>query len=540
MRRIPIKEVIIIALSPLIIISYVPPSWASPREELKRSEQQVRLLKKSKKEKKDRANWLICARDFKKIIKRYPKSSYAAKAFLNLGNLYYDIYRIFDKEEDLEEAIRNYSALIQRYPESPYLLEAHYRKGEIYLREFKDYVRSAQELEMVITKYPKTVFSRNASKMLSEIEAEKKRITTVRDLRHRSTERYTRVVVELDGLITYEDHRIKEPDRIYFDLKKCRIGEDLQKKALPINDGIIKAVRISQFTPEVVRIVLDLESIESFKTFFMENPYRLVIDISGLSRPEPQIPKGPLPSVVKRIVIDPGHGGHDPGAIGRNGLEEKEVVLDIARRVRDLIKREMDIEVIMTRDRDIFVPLDERTAIANMKEADLFLSIHANASPNPNARGIETYFLNYTDEEESNRVAARENAISLKRQRELQRQFMGDLERIQIDLQRDNKRDESLRLAHMVQNSLIENLKRSYNIANLGVKYALFYVLVGAKMPSILAEISFISNREEERNLRDDRYRQMIAEGLLTGIKNYLSKTMAYQKIPIPKDSGNP
>jgi N-acetylmuramoyl-L-alanine amidase len=525
MKKIPAKEVIIILVSLSIITAYVPSSWASPREDLKKFEQQVALLKKSKKEKKDRANWLRCARDFKKIIKKYPKSSYAAKAFLNLGNLYYDIYLSFDKKEDLDEALRNYSALIEKYPKSRYTPEAHYRKGEIYLVDLKDQLRASQEFENLVIKYPKTEFSRKASERLSEIEAEKKkeRVVTVKDMRHHSTKKHTRVVVDLDGPIKYEYHRIKAPDRLYFDLKNSRISEELQKKALPIDDGILKAVRINQFSPEIVRVVLDLDSIESFKAFPMENPDRLVIDISGISKLEPPIPKEVPFYGIRRIVIDPGHGGHDPGAIGKKGLKEKDVVLDIAKRLKKLIEKEMDVEVILTRDRDVFIRLEDRTAIAIMKEADLFLSIHVNASPNRNARGIETYFLNFTDEEDANKVAARENAISLKRQRELQREFLSDFDKIQGDLKSDYKRDESLRLAHMVQNSMVERLKLSYNVSNLGVKWAFFYVLVGAKMPSILTEVSFISNSEEEKRLRDNVYREKIAEGILYGIKDYLS-----------------
>lgn len=379
-------------------------------------------------------------------------------------------------------------------------------------------------LNKSITEVPQKTSTR-----FSEIESEKKKnkFITVRDLRHHSTKKYTRVVVDIDRPVRYEHHRIKEPDRIYFDLINSRMGEELKKKIISIDDGILKAVRISQFSQDVVRVVLDLNSIESFKSFLMENPDRLVIDISGIAKQDPLTSKEPPFYGVKRIVLDPGHGGHDPGAIGKRGLEEKDVVLDISKKLRTLIKREMDIEVILTRDSDIFIPLHERTAIANMKEADLFLSIHTNASPNRNARGVETYLLNYTTDEEANRVAARENAISLKRQKEFQREFQGDLEKTFGDLERDNKRDESLRFAHMVQFSIIEKLNQTYHITNLGVKQALFYVLVGAKMPSILAEVSFISNRDEEKRLADDLYRQKIAEALLSGIKNYLSSKNA-------------
>lgn len=541
MNRFLSKKSILILTLLLIILSYASPSIASPKEEFKKAERCVSLLKKSTNGKKDRNNWLKCAGDLKKVIKKYPKSTYEARALFYLGNLYADLFHLFNNKEDLGNALSNYSALIEKYPKNHHIPESHYRKGEIYLIDLKDPDRAVLEFEKVSTKYPGTEFARKSGERISEIEVERKkeRIITVRDLRHNSTKKYTRVVIEFDGPFEYEFNRIKEPDRIYFDFKKSRVGEDLQKKTIPIGDGILNAVRIGQFSPEVVRVVLDLDSIENFRAFSMENPERLVIDISGISKPDiqPQITKETPLYGIRRIVIDPGHGGHDPGAIGKRGLKEKEIVLDIAKKLNGLIKKDMDVEVILTRDSDIFIPLDERTAIANTKEADLFLSIHANASPNPNARGIETYFLNYTNDEEATRVAARENAISLKRQKEIQKKFQTDLEKTFGDLERDVKRDESLRFAHMVQNSMIDNLHSSYNVTNHGVKHALFYVLVGAKMPSILAEISFISNHEEERRLASSLYRQKIAESLLAGIKNYLSyKSTAITK---SKTDGN-
>lgn len=533
MMKFQTKKSLTILVTLFLIFTNASTLLASPKEELKRSEQCVSNLKKSKYEKTDRTNWLKCTGDFKKFVKRYPNSTHGARALLYLGNLYADIYHLFNNKEDLGNALSNYSSLIEKYPKSTQIPEAHYRKGEIYLFDLKDPERAMQEFEKVVTKYPKTEFARRSGEKLSEIESERKkdRTVTVKDLKHSSTKKYTRVVVEFEGPFEYDHHRIKEPDRIYFDFKNSRISEELQKKTIPIGDGILKAVRIGQFSPEVVRVVLDLDSIESFKVFTMENPERLVIDISGISRPEPPVTKEPPIEGIKRIVIDPGHGGHDPGAIGRRGLEEKEVVLDIAKKLKTMIKNDIGVEVILTRESDIFIPLDERTAIANMKEADLFLSIHANASLNTNARGIETYFLNYTTDEEANRVAARENAISLKRQKEIQKKFQTDIEKTLIELERDNKRDESLRFAHMVQNSMIEKLNQPYSVTNLGVKQALFYVLVGAKMPSILAEVSFISNHEEERRLTTDSYRQKIAEALFNGIKNYLS----YKAVVITK-----
>ncbi len=226
----------------------------------------------------------------------------------------------------------------------------------------------------------------------------------------------------------------------------------------------------------------------------------------------------------RKLVIDPGHGGHDTGAIGPTGLCEKDVVLDIALRMRAIIKREYpSYDVILTRDSDVFIPLPERAQIANKNGADFFLSVHANASPNRKARGIETYLLNWTNDEEALRVAARENAISLKRMKQMQ----SELGVILASLERDKKRDGSLNLAGYIQRSLVSAVTQQYpKVPDLGVKQALFYVLVDARMPSALAEVSFISNPEEEKMLADGAYKQKIAESLVDGINAYFASEL--------------
>ncbi len=218
---------------------------------------------------------------------------------------------------------------------------------------------------------------------------------------------------------------------------------------------------------------------------------------------------------IGRIVIDPGHGGHDTGTIGPNGLTEKEVVLDVGRRLGKLLEQRMGADVIFTRDDDTFIPLETRTAIANQEQADLFISIHANSSDDPAARGVETYYLNFTSSPDALEVAARENAVSDKSIHELQ-----DLVK-KIALK--EKIDESREFAGDVQEALHSGLSaRSSGIRNRGVKKAPFIVLIGANMPSILAEISFVSNPTDERKLETAAYRQRIAESLFQGISKYV------------------
>jgi N-acetylmuramoyl-L-alanine amidase len=214
---------------------------------------------------------------------------------------------------------------------------------------------------------------------------------------------------------------------------------------------------------------------------------------------------------LSRVVIDAGHGGHDTGSLGPTGYTEKELVLDVSKRLKTLIENEMGAEVVMTRTEDKFVPLESRTQIANKESADLFVSIHANSSKIKSVRGVETFFLNFnTQSREALETATRENAAS-----EL---GIHELQDIVNKIILNDKVDESRELAQYIQNAMA---KRANAGSNRGVKQAPFVVLLGANMPSILAEVSFISNPDEEKKLKTAAYRQQIAESLYQGIKSY-------------------
>ena len=218
---------------------------------------------------------------------------------------------------------------------------------------------------------------------------------------------------------------------------------------------------------------------------------------------------------ARTIVIDAGHGGHDPGSSGRNGLQEKDLVLDVALRLERLIRAELRAEVIMTRATDVFIPLEERTAIANSRGADLFLSIHANSSRNSGARGIETYFLSFAQDSHAEAVAARENAVS--------EATMKDLQNLVKAITLNSKIDESRDFAASVQEAMVEGIRDiAPAVQDRGVRTAPFYVLIGANMPSVLAEISFVSNPHDEKLLRTPEHRDRIAESLFEGVRAYL------------------
>ncbi|MCX8034269.1 MAG: N-acetylmuramoyl-L-alanine amidase [Thermodesulfovibrio sp.] len=365
---------------------------------------------------------------------------------------------------------------------------------------------------------------------ISGVFAEEK--LQIRDIRYYEVNNRIRVIIETNGAIEFSRGQLRNPERLFFDLKNYSLNKELKKEFL-LNKPLVSKIRIGQFDSNTVRIVFDLLNSEyEFKVIQLEDPFRLVIDIysdkGGKDTiKEKEIDKKSKMSFKRKIVIDPGHGGKDPGAIGPNGLMEKDVVLDVALKVKELMKDSPNYEIILTRDKDVYIPLNERTEIANRVNAELFISIHANASPNSYARGIETYILNWTDDEESIRVAARENAISVKKMKELK----GELGMMLASLEREAKRDDSVKLAGYIHNSMISNLKSSFSRHDNGVKQALFYVLVGAQMPSCLLEISYISNSEEEKFLSDDLYRLKIAMSIIDGIENYFAKSDKIKKV---------
>lgn len=338
----------------------------------------------------------------------------------------------------------------------------------------------------------------------------------IKDIRHRSFPGYSRVVVDLSGSTKYEYKRLTGPDRVYIDFKRSRVGKEVGKE-LRFSSGILKRVRASQYKPDVVRVVLDLDKAHNYKVFELAGPPRVVIDVFGIK------PK----FNTRRVVIDAGHGGKDPGAVGPGGVREKDIVLDIAKRVKRLLEKEKGYEVFMTRSNDRYLDLEERTVFANSRRADLFVSVHVNAHRNKRVRGLETYLLNWNDDAEAMRVAARENKISLRRMR----QARSEVGLILASLQLQNKRDESLKLAHFIQDSMVSSLDLRYKpVVDLGVKQALFYVLVGAEMPSVLVEASFITNHSDARRLKSRQYRQHLAEGITSGITAYFTGSLPVQK----------
>jgi N-acetylmuramoyl-L-alanine amidase len=380
----------------------------------------------------------------------------------------------------------------------------------------------------------------------------------VTDLRHWSTPSYTRVVLSVARPVSFTtkvmvtDDQQEKPRRLYLDLKGARVTPEAAKP-LAIGDGLLRSARAEQLAPDMVRLALDIQSLGSYKVFTLDNPFRVVVDCFAIASPaasaqvaslpgqskakphlEPPPAKAPpgrklprgqaqqqpdelglatqLGLRVKRVVLDPGHGGKDPGASFR-GLVEKDLALDVAKRAAPRIAKQLGAEVLLTRSRDVFVPLEDRIAFANTHDADLFVSIHLNASPSPRLNGVETYFLNLATDEESMRVAARENATT--------KRSISDLQTILNDLMLNSKINESNRLARLVHRDLLSCLRSQFKVQDLKVKQAPFYVLIGARMPAVLTEVGFLTNPQDHQRLANPAYRDQLAEGLAQGLAAY-------------------
>lgn len=375
-------------------------------------------------------------------------------------------------------------------------------------------------------------------------------------------------------------------DRLVVDLAEAKIGPEA-REPLSIGDALLRGIRTGQYTVDTARIVLDLAADADARVFTLPDPYRLVIDLKGKgaampgrdvairrldtgqagdaasaraltgtsSRTAPVEPAAPAreavaeaprsarrpaaaaertappaqtASVARRfkVVIDPGHGGRDPGAHGIGGLDEKDLVLSVSKRLASLLRAEPGIDVALTRGDDRFLSLEERTGFANAQGADLFISVHGNASTNRALRGVEVYYLNNTDNRGTLRLAAMENNLRWDPHNPKLQAAIPDLSYILSDLRQTYKIEESKQLAEHLQGSVISRLQDRYEgVEDLGVKEGPFYVLVGAYMPCVLVEVSFLTNPVEGRRLGTSTYQEALADGIFQGIRRYLSQT---------------
>ncbi|MCU1241772.1 MAG: N-acetylmuramoyl-L-alanine amidase [Candidatus Acidoferrum typicum] len=605
-----------------------------------------------------RSYYQVAVDTYKFLVHDYPTSHYGQDAMLRMARLQKD------QLGDAAGASKTLEEFLKKYPHSARKREVQESLAEIAL------LRSGEEAAEPKKEGSASDAGKSAEKTAEAAESARKvpsgavpiyaaansgRVPRLRRIGTTASADATRVTIDLEDLVQYDSARIRNPDRIFFDLHAARLTPELARQNIHVEGELLSEVRVAQNQSGIVRVVLNINGVKDYTASLLTNPPQLVIDLypnthgsvvraakakrnatpapleepavtsaavrderagvqavsTAATRVEPFGPPAsaesgavsgsiasvasgvaagsPLPTPrnsslmapgavkarsknkslgaksaaadkpdliqpataalptrdgqstltralglkIGRIVVDAGHGGHDTGTIGPTGLMEKDICLDVALRLGKIIHQRLPAaEVVYTRSDDTFIPLEERTRVANESKADLFISIHANSSHDHAARGIETYYLNLKGSPDAMEVAARENATA--------QESIHDLEDIVKKIARSEKIDESREFAADIQESLAKRIQKlNRTVKDRGVRKAPFVVLVGADMPSILTEISFLSNPADEQLLKKPEHRQRVAEGLYQGVANYLQSLNSMTMI-VPGKSSTP
>lgn len=551
------------------------------------------------------AQFIECARAYRKAYSLDPHYRYSGEAIYEEGLIYQQLGDKLGNIDFYKKAINRFNHLVKDYEVNPRCPDALLRMIAIYSNSLKDEQSAQKAQQRLQTRYKKS----NASIQLQP-QTSLAKITqspgkdslpmqqntnkpnspdsespvTVLNVRYKIADDSVQAIIDLNALAHYKGARLKNPDRLYFDIANSRIARNLDR-SITINSPDLNKIRISQKDPVTVRVAFDISRLSTYKVSELQDPFTIVVNFT---RPKPEASPDPIarnvpqsaPALssetqavtsktipltpkdskrasveksqplknapaknedvtivspkpvpltsrgdhtftrmlglkISRIVLDPGHGGHDQGTIGPKGLCEKDLVLSLAQELQRLLREELGAEVILTRDDDTYIPLEERTSIANEHHADLFISIHANASSVRSISGIESYYLDFAKTNAEREIAARENAASSK--------TIGDLEDLIKKIAKADKSAESRELATMVQRKLFAGARRIMPATqNRGVRSAPFVVLIGANMPSILTEVAFISNPRDERLLNKPINRKELAKALYSGIVTYM------------------
>jgi N-acetylmuramoyl-L-alanine amidase len=518
---------------------------------------------------------------YEALVRRYPISGYSDNSLFNAASLADALFQHFGDAKDRAAAIRLYRRVGAEYPASSLTKTATKALARLDPDLLAADKAAAGLTAPANTATPAPVEPATPKSSAPDAAATpvRARLTAIDRVVLPGS---VRVTVALDREVAYRHETLAGPARLFFDLRGVEAATPLVDAVLRFPTDIVRQIRVGRHPNSTVRVVLDLDGVKKHSVYTLYNPFRLVIDCepeiataattspaangapapkTAVAMPPPPVPAAPsaaaapVPSRsttnaptasapvvspapttpapetavangaggfslsrqlglgISRIVIDPGHGGHDPGAQAR-GINEADLTLDVALRLEKLFQDESGIEVVLTRRSNEYIPLEERTAIANREGADLFLSIHANTSRSSSASGIETYYLSFAGTPEAEAVAARENSANA-----------GEMHRLPDMIKAialNNKLDESRDLAGMVQESLVARLRRSNkSVVNRGVKKAPFVVLIGAEMPSVLAEVSFLTNRQEQQLLKTGVYKDRIADALYAAVIRY-------------------
>jgi len=549
-------------------------AWAGPAGDFNRGWHAFHDLCDNSRKSRYRSYWMRVKNHFSSAYKASPSGSYAPKSLYYLGRTYEELGKRSYLRSDFKQALDYYQRQINKFPNHSWTDDAQLRKAKIYFEYLNDPEQAYIEFLKVVHNHPQGDMRPEAEKFLKKMDSrradkltqrEKKKLLSqaeenesspqskspsssgdggdlkLQEIRHWSSDDYTRVVLDLNRETEYyhkllkPDPKLGTPHRLFIDLAGTRLGAEAERKD-KIGDGILKRVRAAQYRKDKARVVLDIQKLDKFRVFSLQNPFRIVVDVYAPDKSNKQPTqrvrlqenvKDTAPDslveqlglTIKTIMLDPGHGGKDPGAVS-NGILEKDLNLEMSKILGDMLE-EKGFEVLYTRTDDTFIPLEERTAMANSQKADLFISIHCNAHNSRRVRGFEVYYLNLAESKDAVRVAARENSISEKK--------ISDLQYILTDLMLNSKISESRDLAGSVHKTALKSGRRVYSSLNdHGVRQAPFYVLMGAQMPSILLELGYITNPADRRHLQSEKFLTYMASGLVRGIVQYRNKMKQY------------
>ena len=482
---------------------------------------------------------------FGRAIARYPKHSWTDDCLFRRAMIrIYRINYVTRGREDLQRIVDKYSK------------GDMYAKAKVELAKLGDRGKSSKS---AVKSTKKSAPKKTAVKKFTTQNTTKKSATkgktpkfsdlaVLKDIRYTSSSEYTRIVLDMDEKTNYRYKVLKpnkdlaRPHRLYVDIMTSRIGPSIVNN-VRVGDGVLQSIRSAQKDKSTTRVVLDFHDMQDYTVFALDHPFRIVIDVfapgnQAKATPKKDIQKGEekhlsskavkplkrasgsknmagdlieqLGLTIKTIMIDPGHGGKDPGAKGY-GVYEKDLNLKAAKYLGKQLK-ERGFNVLYTRTTDKFVSLEKRPAMANARKVDMFISLHCNAHNLRKINGVETYSLNLARSKDAVRVAARENAVDARR--------ISDLQFILTDLMLNSKLKESTDLSKDVQKNLINSVKK-YNVRDHGTREAPFYVLMGAKMPAILVEMGYITNKKECNRLKDDLYLKHLTRGIADGVVAY-------------------
>jgi N-acetylmuramoyl-L-alanine amidase len=494
----------------------------------------------------DRTEWESVVSKFRLVIKTNPSSARAGESLYTIGLIYKNLYRRSRSTADRNEALTSFNLLLGRHPKSPLITNAKRHIGDIQFIA-KDYANASKSYRNAALSsgdkgHLKTVSIAPAPKIgrltpPSPAKAnDDEETTSILGVRQYTSSGHTRVVLDLSGQTAYNVES-SEKGKVIISLMDVKPAPSVSR-SMGFDKGFARSIRMEDGADGVTRVVIELAGANVKPSVMaIKSPFRVVIDLDA-GADQPAVKPAPPPALsrptapdeaelkrptadpgrIRTIVIDAGHGGKDPGAIGPNGLKEKDVALEIAKRLKVKLEAKMNCKVLLTRSTDKFLELDERTMFANSVDADLFVSIHLNASANRSARGVETYFLSPARSKGELATAARENMMALGSQDEVE----NDLAYIMSDLTSTQKVNDSAVLAGSVQHSVTAGLRHANQpVKDKGVKQAMFYVLWRASMPSVLVETGFISNREDERRFRTPAYLDSVAESIAGGLASY-------------------